>query len=371
MSRAFIPGLKALGVTAITRKRELPIEGEISVSVGDIVSASQVIATAFLPGALSIQRVPEKLGIEAFEALKGINAFVKEGQEVKRGELLCEHKGLFGLFNSRFVAPVDGKIEFISESNAHIGLRAPSEPLNLHAYISGTIVAIEEKKSVTIETSAALIQGIFGVGGEQVGELCNLGVENLKNLTLQDLPSDCDGKILFGGTSPSAEFLKTAADAGAKGLIVGSIDDTALTEYLGYDLGVAITGDEVLSMTLIITEGFGELAISERVMQVLKPLNGKIASINGATQVRAGAVRPEIIVPTDAAETPIREDLTGLAIGSKIRIIRVPYFGQRAEVVELPSDLTPIETGAMTRVLRAKLESGKVVTVPRANVELV
>jgi hypothetical protein len=58
-------------------------------------------------------------------------------------------------------------------------------------------------------------------------------------------------------------------------------------------------------------------------------------------------------------------------VGSIVRVIRVPYFGLRAEILELPRELTVIETGAMARVAKARLiESGQVVTVPRANLEL-
>jgi hypothetical protein len=42
-----------------------------------------------------------------------------------------------------------------------------------------------------------------------------------------------------------------------------------------------------------------------------------------------------------------------------------------AEVVELPPELTKIETEAMVRILRARLRDGTVVVVPRANVEII
>jgi hypothetical protein len=37
-----------------------------------------------------------------------------------------------------------------------------------------------------------------------------------------------------------------------------------LREYVGFDIGVAITGDEDLPLTLIITEGFGGMSLSDR-----------------------------------------------------------------------------------------------------------
>ncbi|HAI20592.1 MAG TPA: hypothetical protein DCM14_01610, partial [Clostridiales bacterium UBA8153] len=61
----------------------------------------------------------------------------------------------------------------------------------------------------------------------------------------------------------------------------------------------------------------------------------------------------------------------GLMPGTSIRIIREPYFGMLAEVVELPPELTKIETEARVRILKARLRNGTVVVVPRANVEII
>jgi hypothetical protein len=59
-----------------------------------------------------------------------------------------------------------------------------------------------------------------------------------------------------------------------------------------------------------------------------------------------------------------------LEIGARVRLIRVPYFGSRGTVSELPHELRELETGAMARVLCARLDDGRDVVVPRANVEL-
>ena len=59
-------------------------------------------------------------------------------------------------------------------------------------------------------------------------------------------------------------------------------------------------------------------------------------------------------------------------VGSEVRLIREPWFGRLATVTELPEQLEQIETEAQVRVLRARLaDGGEVVTVPRANVEVI
>ena len=62
---------------------------------------------------------------------------------------------------------------------------------------------------------------------------------------------------------------------------------------------MAITGDENVNTTLIVTEGFGEIAMANRTFELLSKCEGKIASISGRTQIRAGVMRPEVIIPVD------------------------------------------------------------------------
>jgi hypothetical protein len=144
---------------------------------------------------------------------------------------------------------------------------------------------------------------------------------------------------------------------------------------LGAPLGVAVTGHERLGVTLVVTEGFGEMAMAERTFRLLRERDGRRASLSGATQIRAGVIRPEVIVP--ATEAPIDEGAAatggeeGVRVGSAVRVIRAPHFGAIVTVVALPEQPQTIETEAQVRVLVAELPGGERVTLPRANVELI
>ena len=99
---------------------------------------------------------------------------------------------------------------------------------------------------------------------------------------------------------------------------------------------------------------------------------GYNASVNGATQIRAGVLRPEIIVPHDMVEDDSAEALSqGMVPGTPIRIIRQPYFGDIGKVHSLPVELQRLESESKVRVVNIELDNGEVVTVPRANVEII
>jgi hypothetical protein len=125
---------------------------------------------------------------------------------------------------------------------------------------------------------------------------------------------------------------------------------------------------------VIATEGFGALPMSDRTFKLLRDMEGRMSAINGATQIRAGVLRPEIIIPYSEDERIARSDEAfsdGMARGSLVRVIRAPYFGHIAKVASLPVNLHTVQSGSKVRVIELELEDGSLVTVPRANVEII
>jgi transcription antitermination factor NusG len=156
--------------------------------------------------------------------------------------------------------------------------------------------------------------------------------------------------------------------------VVGGFDDKDLRDFLGYDLGVAITGSEELGITLVVTEGFGQIDMAEKTFNLLKRFEGILALANGATQIRAGVIRPEVIIPLEKKVAKTKEaqfEQEGLSVGSPVRVIRSPYFGRLGKVAGLPVPLQKLESESHARVLEVEFEDGKRAVVPRANVEMI
>lgn len=370
MGTAYTPGLKVSSHTTIRKTRRLPLKGEVVASVGDRVSPDAVVARTELPGIMQTLRVAEFLGLEPGDVGKVLR--IKEGDEVDRGHVIAETKSLFGLLKNELKSPIAGTVELISPVSGHVGVRHRPSPIEVTAYIPGQIVETIPEEGVVIETAGALIQGIFGVGGEKTGEI-KLIVDSPDRIVDADaITEDLAGKIVVTGANITGAGLKKASAIGVAGIVTGGIIDLDLIGFLGYDIGVAITGQEHIPTTLIVTEGFGVMAMAHRTFNLLKSLEGRQASINGATQIRAGVIRPEIIVPatTDAENAPADAEQT-LDIGTRLRIIREPYFGILGHVTALPPELVTIESGAKVRTLEARLDDGQTVTVPRANVEII
>jgi len=243
----------------------------------------------------------------------------------------------------------------------------------MSAYLQGHVAEVMPEEGAIIETRGAMVQGIFGVGGERTGEIRVVVKSPTELLDASVIKDDDGGKILVGGNGVTYDALVKATRVGVKGLVAGGIKDSDLIQFLGYDIGVAITGQEAISLTLVVTEGFGYLNMAERTFDLFKSLEGKTASINGATQIRAGVIRPEVICPLldNVVQATGPKQAFELGVGTPIRVIREPYFGKLGTVTELPAQLMVVESGTEVRVLKAKIDGEGEVLVPRANVEII
>jgi hypothetical protein len=331
------------------------------------------VARAELPGKVYPLNLANQLGVAPDEIKEYL--IKKEGEAVLKNEILAENKPLIKWFKTEIKSPVTGTVESLSTITGQVLLREPPRVLELSAYVDGTVVEVHPRQGVTVEAQCSLVQGIFGIGGETSGILAIAVANPAEPLTPAHVKADMKGKIVVGGSFLSAETMARAKEIGVAGLVVGGIHDKDLRALLGYDLGVAITGTEQVGFTLILTEGFGTIPMAQKTFALLSAHAGEKAAISGATQIRAGVIRPEIIiakpvgaVQTGATAAPQRE---GIRIGDPVRIIRDPLFGKIGEVSALPSDLQKIPTESDARVLEVRFPDGQVAVVPRTNIEVI
>lgn len=371
MGYAYTPGLSVAEHTTVRKVRRLPLKGEVTVKVGQTVKAADVVAQTFLPGEVRPINVAGKLGIGA-EELPGL-MLVKEGQEVRKDQPFVQTKGLFGMFKTSMPSPIDGTIESVSGVTGQVIIRGRPTPVQKMAYVDGTVVEVMPGEAATLEVRGTFIQGIFGVGGEVVGPLAIVCDSPDQQLTPDRLTPAHKGQIVVGGGLVTAEAVKQAVAVGVAGIISGGLNDADLRDFLGYELGVAITGEETIGVTIVITEGFGPIAMAKGTFDLLRRRKGMQASINGATQIRAGVIRPEVIVPVSeaAAARAASDEDSILQIGTPLRAIREPFFGRIGKCTALPVELVSLESETKVRVLEVEFDGGKRAILPRANVELI
>jgi hypothetical protein len=370
MAHGTTPGLRVTGWTELSRERRLPLKGEVLVTAGQKVDADTVVARSELPGNVQTVNLAARLSLDPARVASALVHPI--GTFVRKGEVVAVGKSLFGLVSQKAEAPADGTIESVSAVTGQLILRERPVPIEVTAYVHGMIASVLAGEGAVVRTAGAFVQGVFGVGGETFGPLVTAVDHPGATLESSHLTDAMRGQVVVGGAFASHATLERARAVGVAAVIVGGFDDRDLRALLGRDLGVAITGSEDLGLTLILTEGFGRLPIAARTWSLLASHAGRIASVSGATQIRAGVIRPEIVIPLESA--PAHEDAgagaRGLDPGAPVRIVRDPYFGQLGTVAALPVEAREIDSGARVRVVVVRCEDGHEVTVPRANVEV-
>ncbi len=374
MPHSYTPGLTVTEHTIIRRRRMLSLPGTVLVASGEAVRADQAVARAELPGKVYPLNLANQLSVSPDEIHEYL--IKKAGDRVQKDEILAENKPLIKWLKTEVLSPITGVVESVSPVTGQVLLREPPRVLDLLGYVDGRVVEVIPQQGVVVETDCSLVQGIFGIGGETWGEIVMAVTSPDEELTPRHLIPDMKGKVVVGGSFVSSDGLARAKEIGVAGLVVGGIHDKDLRVLLGYDLGVAITGTEQVGFTLILTEGFGAIPMAGKTFMLLSAHKGQPASISGATQIRAGVIRPEIIIPKRAETssdhgTVAESQREGIRIGDQVRIIRDPLFGKIGEVSSLPFDLQKIPTESDVRVMEVRFGDGSTAVIPRTNIELI
>lgn len=344
-------------LTNVRRKRVLPVPGDILVRVGDHVEPTQVVARAELPGDFRILLVASLLGTSPSRAKRYMR--VKPGYEVQQGQVIAKRGRLF----ARSVkSPIDGIVT--ASGGGRVLIEELPAQFELFAHISGTVSNVLESHGLIIETTGAVVQGIWGAGGglsgEKLGLLKCVATSPQAVLEDQDVDPSCHGMILVGGSGLSLEALEQAQEFQVQGIVVGGLAPELIPHI------------EQAPFPVVVTEGIGTVPMSEPVFQLLKINDGREASISGRAQPRWPLVRPEIIIPLPAQALPPSETRLGtpLKVGTHVRAVRAPYVGVVGTVTALPTHPRRIETGAKVHGAEVDVGQETPLFIPLMNLEV-
>ncbi len=344
-------------LTNVRRERVLPVPGEILVRTGDSVEPTQIVARADLPGEFRIVPVARLLDIQVSQTKRYLR--VKPGDKVEQGQVIAKRGRLFA---QSVKSPIDGTVT--ASGGGRILIESPTTLFELSAFIDGRVTNVLAPHGLIIETTGAVIQGVWGAGGGPNGE--NLGF--LKCMVKK--PSDsmragsmdlsCRGVILIGGAGLSNAALEHALEIQVGGIVVGGLSPALLPQI------------EQLPFPVIVTEGIGAASMSEPIFELLKTHDGREASISGRSQSRWPVVRPEIIIPLPGGTSaPSHVQIgTVLTVGARVRAVRAPYMGAVGVVTALPAQARRTETGAKVHGAHVDLGQESPIFIPLVNLEV-
>lgn len=356
--------------TVLKRRRALAVAGEVLLDVGDRVAGDTVVARARGRGVMHTVNASSLLDIAPAELPAAMVCAV--GETVAAGQVLARSRALFGLLSSVCRAPVAGTVAAVSPHTGRVLLEEPGGDLEVRAFLPGIISTREEGRAVTVAGWAARVAGVFGVGGECAGPLVPVVGRPEAVLEAAALDAAHAGAILLGGALVRADGLRRATELGVRGIITGGVHDADLVAWLEQEVVLADTTTLAAPLTLVVTGGFGRVPVEDAAFRLLRALAGQQACLSGQTRVRAGARRPEVIVPlvTEADDDVAAVPPPSLAVGSRVMVVREPWFGCCGRIGELPRDAVRLPNEVRVGAAHVDLDAGRSVVVPLANLEV-
>jgi len=186
-------------------------------------------------------------------------------------------------------APSTGNITKIDHKTGEISIQYRSKPFILNSLVNGVVSEVHKDISADIKVEGSYAYCIIGFGGESYGKLKSASA-------VTGLSDSYNGMIAVFTDPVNRSILESAAKFKLKGVIAPSINNKDWVDFSGREIGVAITGKEDIGFTFMLTEGFGHKEMNSDYIEYFKENEGRIASLNGRTRIRAGAIRPRIII---------------------------------------------------------------------------
>ena len=335
----------------------LPSRGEVLVSMGDRVDAVDIIGKHKSPGSFVVVDARSVLRLKG----KPLSAYLEKntGDTVTKGDVLASQPRLRNLFPRILRAPVKGRIVAIAGSE--IVLETESEEVAVRAHIRGQVISVMPERGVAIETTASLVQGVWGSGPMSHGVL-RAAVESPEEILDEaNVDVSCLGAIVVGGAGATEEALTQAGKMQARGLILGGLSSNLVHRAAA------------LPFPVLVMEGIGTYPMNPVVFNILMEHVGEEVSLDPGDLNPWRPRRPEVIIPLPATGAPPSEVAldTALNLGNTVRVVRGPHKGVMGDIIGFPESPVLYEIGLSLDSVEIQTAAGEDVFVPVNNVEIV
>lgn len=346
------PVTHILPVTLIRRERLLPAPGKVLVRKGQTVAATDTIAEADLPAKHMLLDLVRGLGLPAAKADQQVK--VPAGTPVSEGDLIA---GPVGFPRRSVRAPKDGKV--LLAGNGQVLLELKSSPFELKAGVPGEVVDLLPERGAVIQTSGALVQGVWGNGRVDFGLMYVLAKEPDHRLTADQLEVSLRGAVVLAGYCGDAATLKAAEELPIRALILSGMDTTLVPAALR------------LKIPLLLLDGFGPRPMNSSAFNLLTTNEQREAAVCAEKWDRYAGTRPELVIPLPASGPlqmpPETQEFTN---GQKVRVLRAPHAGQIGTLEFVLPGKQTLPSGIRARAAQVRLENNEKALLPLANLEV-
>jgi hypothetical protein len=317
------------------------------------VNSNDVVAEANLTPEHLLLDISRGLGVSAGEADRYLQ--YKMGDEVSADDVLA---GPVGIGRRVVRAPEAGKV--VIAGDGQVLLEVESKLFELRAGIPGVAVELLPDRGVVIETTGALVQGVWGNGRTDFG-LLNVRMESPEDILTNDsLDVSLRGSIVMGGYCDQEEVITSVSGMPLRGLILGSMASSL----------VPIAAR--VRFPIIVLEGFGHIPMNLNAFNLLSTSERREVSLNAEFWNQYEKTRPEVVIPLPVESYPaLPTESDSFGAGQQVRIIRAPYKSMIGSILSLHQGYSLMPSGVRARAAEIQFENGEKAVLPLANLELI
>jgi hypothetical protein len=346
------PVTHIIPLTNIRRERILPLPGKILVRKGQKVGATDIIAETSLSSEHLMLDISRGLGVSPSRADHYVQC--KVGDQIAEGDLIA---GPVGLTRRVMRTPRNGRV--IQVEGGRVLLEVLGKSMQLKAGFPGEVVDLIPDRGAIIETTGALVQGVWGNGMMDYGVMYVRANTADQILTNDLLDVSLRSSIVLAGHCEKVEALNLVAELPLRGLILSSLNPALIPLA------------EKLPMPIMILEGFGQRPINSIAFKLLSTNEKREVALNAERRNRFIGSRPEVIIPLPASgERNLPRDTEWFTPGQQVRILSAPFAGKIGTLEEL-SGMTIFPNGIRALGAEVRLENGEKSILPLANLEVV
>ncbi|MBI9044834.1 MAG: hypothetical protein JEZ06_10130 [Anaerolineaceae bacterium] len=350
MMIASVTHIRAL--SSVTRTRMSPYRGTVLVKEGQKVAATDVIVDYPAKDRKHILLdIRKTLGLQ--DGLEFQYVFNRKlGEKLEKGDVIASTGKIF---QKVVTAPETGRIAAISSGRVLFEIESSSG--QVLAGISGVVSKVIDDFGAMIEANGALIQGVWGNGRVGEGLLFSFNNSEEEEIQTSHLDISMRGAVLFAGHCADMEVLVKADEFRLRGLILGSMN------------AELIRTAEAIEVPVILLEGFGKIPINTAAYKILSTNDKRDISINAIKWDRYMGERPEVFIQLPAVGDQFSENLQ-FEKGQIVKLQGFGLSGKIGELITIQLDPVPLLNGLRVPAGDVRLEDGKTIKVPLANLEI-
>lgn len=215
---------------------------------------------------------------------------VANGDFVYEGDIIAEN-----ISSRSFTAirsPQSGFIREVNPKTGKIKICYNMEPIITKSIIKARVNYVDKANwKFRLLYSGTKLSGNIGFGKKVYGKAV------LYSKNEQENQKNIKDKIVICKEPLSAEVYQDLVESKCKGVIAPSLSINLLSSLIGKDqFNLFNLAEELFPVSIIILKGFGNLYFDDDNFSIIKDLAGKELALNTKTQIRAGAIRPEILI---------------------------------------------------------------------------